>query len=82
MTEVTKQDAAKERAWRTFLQNIWLDLCVFVGPLLYDLVSNAEGAGSKAYWVAGGLSLGKTAALVVISYVMRLKKTPKTETVR
>lgn len=78
----TVQEAAKERAWRTFLQNIWLDLCVFVGPLLYDLVLNSSGATTKEYWIAGGISLGKTALLVIIAYVMRLKKRPVTETIK
>lgn len=76
------KDAAKERAWRTFLQNIWLDICVFVGPLLYDVVFNAQGLESKEYWIANGLSIGKTVLLVIISYVMRLKMRPKTETTK
>lgn len=75
--EVAKSDA-KDRAWRTFLQNIWLDLAVVVGPLLYDAVSGWDGAFTRAYWLPVGLSVAKTAALVVIAYVMRLKKDPKT----
>lgn len=82
MNDVTKQDAAKERAWRTFLQNIWLDIVVVVGPLVYDLVLNADATSGKTYWITNGLTIGKTVLLVVIAYVMRLKKSPKTETVR
>lgn len=75
----TVKDAAKERAWRTFLQNIWIDICVVAGPLVYDLVAKAEPTSTRSYWIAGGLSIGKTVALVIIAYVMRLKKRPQTE---
>lgn len=69
---------AKDRAWRTFLQNIGVDVTVAVAPLLYGAVSTWDGAFTAAYWLPVGLSVGKTAALVVIAYVMRLKKDPKT----
>lgn len=67
---------AKDRAWRTFLQNVGLDLAVVVGPLLYDAVGGWNGSFSAAYWIPVGIMLGKTAALVVIAYVMRLRKPP------
>lgn len=70
--------AAKERAWRTFLQNIWIDICLVAGPQLYALITGAHSL-DKSYWVPGLLSIGKTAALVAIAYVMRLKRQPKSE---
>lgn len=76
-TVITKVDA-KDRAWRTFLQNIWLDLGVVVGPLLVDAVTNWDGSFSGTYWATVGLSIGKTAALVIIAYWMRMKKAPQT----
>lgn len=82
MSEVTVKDAAKERAWRTFLPNLWIDLCVIVGPLVYDMIFNVDGLGTKEYWILNGLSVGKTTLLVIISYVMRLKYRPTTEIVR
>jgi len=74
---VAKVDA-KDRAWRTFLQNIGIDILVVVGPLLYGAVSSWDGSFTRAYWIPVGLSVVKTAALVIISYVMRLRKEPKT----
>lgn len=82
MSDITTQDAAKERAWRTFMQNIWLDIVVVVGPLLYDVVLNADATTGKTYWITNGLSVGKTVLLVIIAYVMRLKNRPKTETTK
>lgn len=73
---VAKVDA-KDRAWRTFLQNIGVDIAVVVAPLLYGAVSSWDGAFTAAYWVPVGLSVAKTAALVAIAYVMRLRKDPK-----
>lgn len=70
--------AARERAWRTFLQNIWVDICLIAGPQLYALVTGAHNFDGE-YWVPGLLSVSKTVVLVVIAYVMRLKSKPKTE---
>lgn len=71
----TRQDA-KDRAWRTFLQNIGVDVAVAVGPVVYDAVAGWDGAFTAAYWVPVGVSVAKTAAVVVLAYVMRLKKPP------
>lgn len=70
-------DDAKDRSWRTFLQNVPLDILLVVAPLLYDAVSGWDGSFSSAYWIAVGVGVAKTAALAVIAYVMRLKKAPK-----
>lgn len=73
---VAKVDA-RDRAWRTFLQNIGVDIAVTVGPLLVDAFTRWDGAFTAAYWTPVGLSVAKTAVLVVLAYVMRLKKPPK-----
>lgn len=74
--ERTRRDA-RDRAWRTFLQNVGLDIGVTVGPLLVDALTRWDGAFTAAYWTPVGISVGKTAALVVVAYVMRLKKPPR-----
>lgn len=71
----TKADA-KDRAWRTFLQNIWLDLGVIVGPLLVDAVTKWDGSFTGSYWTGVGITVAKTAATVVLAYWMRMKKPP------
>lgn len=76
--ERTRRDA-RDRAWRTFLQNIGVDVAVTVGPLLVDAFTRWDGAFTSAYWGPVGLSVGKTAVLVVLAYVMRLKKPPKVQ---
>lgn len=70
---------ARDRAWRTFLQNIGLDLAVMLGPILLDAVTRWDGAFTSTYWLPVGISLAKTAALVVVAYVMRLKKPPASQ---
>lgn len=74
--EIAVQDA-KDRSWRTLLQNVPLDILIVVAPLLYDAVSGWDGSFTASYWVAVGVGVAKTAALAVIAYVMRLKKSPK-----
>lgn len=74
--EIAVQDA-KDRSWRTLLQNVPLDILIVIAPLLYDAVSGWDGSFTAAYWVAVGVGVAKTASLAVIAYVMRLKKSPK-----
>jgi hypothetical protein len=62
---------ARNRAWRTFVQGLAVDvlaaLVLAVGPALMS----ADGMTSKAYWITmGGLVL-KTVVTAVVSYVAR-----------
>lgn len=70
----TKKDA-KDRAWRTFLQQIGVDM---VAAILAVLATSLAGMDftSKEAWIALAVLLGKTALSVPIAYVMRLKKSP------
>lgn len=68
---------AKDRAWRTFQQNIPLDILIAVSPLLFDAVTNWDGSFSSTYWISVGVGVLKTAALVPLAYWMRKRKKPK-----
>jgi hypothetical protein len=68
---------ARDRAWRTFQQNIPLDILIAVAPLLYDAVMKWDGSFTATYWIAVGVGLLKTAALVPLAYWMRKRKKPK-----
>lgn len=74
-TEVVKADA-RNRAWRTFVQNIQVDLAITLGPILVDAVTNWDGAFTGSYWQAVGTTAGKTVVLVLLAYWMRLRKPP------
>lgn len=76
------EQAAKERAWRTFKQQFPLDLAVFIIPLLIDVLANTSSWGTKAYWVTLGVSLGKTILGMLLAYVMRIKNPPQEETTK
>lgn len=82
MTTVAVQDAAKERAWRTFKQQFPLDVAVFLVPLLIDVLANTNAWGTTAYWVTVGVSLGKTVLGILLSYIMRIKNPPQEETTK
>ena len=73
---VPKNVEAKDRAWRTFIQNWPLDAFVIIAPLLIDAITSADFAFTWAYWVPVLVSIAKTGALTLIAYVMRLKKPP------
>ena len=67
---------ARNRAWRTFLNNVFVDIAIVAAPILYGAVTSADFTFTRAYWIPVLVSLGKTAATVVIAYLMRLKKAP------
>ena len=67
---------AKDRSWRTFQQNVPLDILIAVAPLLFDAVTKWDGSFSTVYWTAVGVGVLKTAALVPLAYWMRRKKPP------
>lgn len=76
MTDIstTKADAA-QRAKRTFIQGIALDVAVAVAVALLAWLPDAD-LTSKQAWIILGTSLAKTVLTAVASYVMRLKVRP------
>jgi hypothetical protein len=70
-TLATKQDA-QNRALRTFLQSLAVDVLIALGAVGYEVVSSS----SDVDWKLLGLLLAKTALTVLFSYLMRLKYDP------
>lgn len=67
---------AKDRAARTAVQNVGVDVAVAAGGALFSALESGGDPFTSTFWVALGLSVGKTALLIAASYVMRLKKAP------
>lgn len=74
MTTTAKADAT-QRAKRTFIQGIALDVAVAVAVALLAWLPDADMT-SKQAWIILGTSLAKTVLTAVASYVMRLKVRP------
>lgn len=69
-----KQDA-RNRAIRTFVQNLAIDLAVSVLAVLGTALATLD-ITSKEAWTALGLLLAKTALSAPVAYVMRLRVKP------
>lgn len=72
------REDAKERSWRTLLQQLGVDIVValatVVGPLLLSL-----DVTSKEQWTIIGLSVLKTIISTLVAYVFRLLYAPREE---
>jgi hypothetical protein len=62
---------ATNRAWRTFLQGLLVDVVSAVALALLPALAGAEFAWTAEYWTAVALLAGKTAVMTVVSYVSR-----------
>jgi hypothetical protein len=69
----TKRDAIN-RAVRTFVAGLWLDVATAVVAALVLGLSDVHW--TKAWWVALGILLAKTAGTAVVSYVRRYLSPP------
>lgn len=58
---------ARNRAWRTFLQGLGLDVLVAVALVVYQVASDPK----PIVWLAVGASLGRSIAQAAAAYVMR-----------
>lgn len=61
---------ARNRAFRTFLQGLGVDVAVAVAVVLVTVFSDADGWGDLQ-WAVIGFSLAKSVVTSVASYVMR-----------
>lgn len=59
---------ARNRALRTFLQGLGIDLAVALAALV---LANADEITNRAALIALGVTAGKTVATTIASYVMR-----------
>lgn len=64
----TLANDAKNRAWRTFLQGLAIDLAVAVGAFV---LANVDSITDKQGLTLAAITLGKTVATTIASYVMR-----------
>ena len=62
---------ARNRALRTFLQGLGIDVAVAVATVLYTWLNSDADLSSREAWVGVGILLGKTALTTAASYVMR-----------
>lgn len=69
----TNRDAMN-RAVRTFLQGLWVDVSAALAVAL--AVGLTDVRWTKEYWIAFAVMLGKTVAIAVVSYAYRLLKPP------
>lgn len=61
---------ARNRALRTFLQNIGFDIAAALVVVLYTVIAPAESWGD-IQWAVLGFTLVKTASVTGLSYLMR-----------
>lgn len=67
---------ARNRAWRTAVQGIGVDLAAGTALAVLPMLNGSEFAWTPAYWGAVGLLAAKTAVLSIVAYVARLKVPP------
>lgn len=66
---------AKDRAWRTFLQGMGIDVAIAVTLVL--AIAFTDIKWTAEYWTALGLSVGRTLLQTCVSYVMRVFVKPR-----
>lgn len=66
---------AKDRAWRTFLQGMGIDVAIAVTLVL--MLAFTDIKWTAEYWAALGLSVGRTLLQTCVAYVMRVFVGPR-----
>lgn len=69
---------AKDRAWRTAVQNFSVDAAAAAGTGLYSALQDGDPF-TGLFWSVLGMSVAKSVLLIAASYLMRLKVAPVTE---
>jgi hypothetical protein len=67
---------ARNRAWRTFVQGLLVDIVLAIAGGLSLVLSSPDFAWTGAYWTAVGLALAKTTLTTIVAYVMRKAAPP------
>jgi len=62
---------ARNRAWRTFLQGLGIDVAAAVLLAAGPIVIGSDFAWTRAYWLTLAGLAGKTAIQTAVSYGMR-----------
>lgn len=71
MTEPQVQASAKNRAWRTFLQNAATDVLAALVLLIFPVISSASG-WQDIDWKVMGFMVAKTIVASFLAYLMRV----------
>lgn len=74
LREVVSSDA-RNRAWRTFLQGLGIDVGVAITLIL--VAAFADIQWTSTYWATLGASLGRTILQTAVSYVFRIFVKPR-----
>lgn len=69
-SELTVENDARNRAFRTLLQGLAFDVAAALCIVLYTAFSNASGWGD-VQWALLGFTLAKTFVVSGLSYLMR-----------
>lgn len=74
---IDKKADARNRAIRTFMQNILIDIAITLLTVFGTAIATLD-ITSKEAWTALGLLLAKTAISAPVAYVMRMRVKPAT----
>lgn len=77
MSNAVTQADARDRAWRTFIQGLGIDVTIAVTLVLVVAFKDIEW--TPTYWIALGSSLGRTILQSAVAYVMRVFVKPRLE---
>lgn len=72
---IAVNEDAKDRAWRTFLQGLGIDVAIAVTVVLALAFTDIQWTAE--YWFALGGSLGRTVLQSGVAYVMRVFVKPR-----
>lgn len=75
MDATVKQDA-KNRAYRTLVQGLLIDIAIAVAAVLLVWLPDADITSREA-WTVLGVSVAKSVLTAIASFVMRLKVSPE-----
>lgn len=67
---------ARQRAWRTFVQGLAVDVVAAVAAALALALADPAFSWTRLYWSGVGLALAKTALTAGASYVARHRMPP------
>lgn len=68
---------AWNRAFRTFVQGLWVDVSAALVLVLATALTDVRW--TKEYWIGLGLMLAKTVAIAAMSYVYRRLRPPPSQ---
>lgn len=68
---------ARNRAWRTLVQGLGVDVAAAVALAVLPSLSGAEFAWTREYWLTVAGLAGRSAVVAAVSYVARRVRAPQ-----